>query len=298
MKTAVSGASGLIGTSLLSRLTSAGHQVLRLVRSRDTAADSVNWDPIQGTIASDRLKDIDAVVHLAGDNIAKGRWTATKKARIRDSRVKGTQFLCRTLAALEPRPSTLIAASAIGFYGSRNDLICDEQTTTGDDFLAEVCQTWEAVTESASAAGIRVVNLRIGIVLSPDGGALTPMLFPFKLGVGGRVGSGKQYWSWISLDDLVEIILHCLENESLSGPVNAVAPNPVTNFEFTKALGRTLRRPTILPIPAFVARSTLGEMADALILSSTRVEPKRLETSGFVFQHPTIDEALQHLLVR
>jgi hypothetical protein len=235
-------------------------------------------------------------VHLAGDNIASGRWTAVKKASIRTSRVQGTTVLCEALAQLVNPPKVLLSASAIGYYGDRGETTLREESPPGTDFLAEVCQAWEAATAPAVQRGIRVVRLRFGIVLSPAGGALAKMLTPFRLGLGGVVGTGKQYMSWITLDDVLGVIHHALNTETLQGPVNAVAPQPVTNQEFTSTLGKVLRRPTRLPLPAFAARLLFGEMADALLLASTRVVPARLVTSRYTFRHPALEEALQHLL--
>jgi uncharacterized protein (TIGR01777 family) len=242
------------------------------------------------------LEGLDAVVHLAGENIADGRWTDEKKRRIRESRVQGTRALCEALAQLENKPKVLVCASAIGYYGDRGETLVDENSSAGGGFLSDVCQEWEQATEPARKAGIRVVNLRIGVVLSPKGGALAKMLLPFQMGAGGNLGSGKQYMSFVALDDVVGAIYHALTTESLSGPVNAVAPNPVRNSEFTKALGKVLHRPTIAPVPAFGARLLFGEMADALLLSSTRVAPTRLLESGYKFQCPDIDSALRHVL--
>lgn len=238
----------------------------------------------------------DAVVHLAGENIARARWSERQKALIRDSRVKGTRLLCDLLARYSPPPKALVCASAVGYYGDRADEILKEESAPGSGFLADVCREWEAATQPAVERGIRVVNLRIGIVLSPMGGALAKMLTPFKLGVGGTIGSGRQYMSWIALDDVVGAIHFALTNESLHGPVNAVAPNPVTNREFTHTLGRVLSRPTLFPMPAFAARLVLGEMADALLLASARVEPAQLLASGFTFRHPDLEAALRALL--
>ena len=235
----------------------------------------VSWDPAKGTIDAGKLEGFDAVVHLAGENIAGGRWTEQRKARIRDSRVQGTRLLCEALAKLANKPKTLISASAIGYYGERGDEILDESSPPGSDmFLVEVCKEWEAATEAAVAAGIRVVNLRFGIILSPDGGALSMMLTPFKLGVGGVLGDGKQYMSWVALDDAVGTIEKSMADESINGPVNSVSPNPVTNHEFTKTLGKVLVRPTILPMPAFAARLAMGEMADELLLASAASCPR------------------------
>jgi uncharacterized protein (TIGR01777 family) len=298
MKIAVSGASGLVGSALLKKLKADQHEVVPLVRGTAGGVGAAGWDPDAGTIESEKMEGLQAVVHLAGENVATGRWTAEKKRKIRDSRVRGTKFLSETLTQLQQPPATLIAASAIGFYGNRGNELCDETTPSGDDFLADVCCEWEASTRVAQEAGIRVVNLRIGVVLSPEGGALAKMLFPFKMGGGGRVGSGQQIWSWITLDDLVGVVMHCLDGDSLAGPVNAVSPNSVTNAEFTKALGKVLHRPTLLPMPAFLARLLFGEMGEALILSSTHVLPRQLEQTGYQFQHAEIDQALEHLLLR
>jgi hypothetical protein len=236
------------------------------------------------------------VVHLAGENIASGRWNAARKARIRDSRVEGTALLARTLAELENPPSVLVCASAIGYYGDRGDEVLTEDSIPADDFLGTVCREWEAASAPAAEAGIRVVSLRFGVILARSGGALAKMLTPFKMGAGGKVGSGQQFMSWISLDDAVRTIDHAIATSDLSGPVNAVSPNPVTNAEFTRALGGELRRPTVLPMPAFAARLAFGEMADALLLASARVQPKRLVESGFEFRHPEIAPALRAVL--
>jgi len=241
------------------------------------------------------LNGFDAVVHLAGENIA-GRWSQAKKAAIRDSRIKGTRLLAETLTRANQPPRVMVSASAIGFYGDRGDVILDEKATMGSGFLADVCKEWEDATKPASDAGIRVVNLRIGVVLTPAGGALAKMLTPFKLGVGGIMGSGKQYWSWVAIDDVVGAIGHALTTESLFGPVNAVAPEAATNHDLTKTLGKVLSRPTIFPMPAFAARLALGEMADALLLSSARVSPMKLIESGYTFKYPSLESALRHVL--
>jgi len=296
VRVAISGSTGLVGSALIAKCEAEGHECRRIVRRDSPNKTDIYWDPASGSMHSENLSEVDAVVHLAGDNIAEGRWNAAKKNRIRFSRVDGTRLLCESLAQMDAPPDTLIAASAIGYYGSRGDEICNEENIPGSDFLADVCVEWEAATRAASEAGIRVVNLRIGVVLSTKGGALTKMLLPFKLCAGGRVGNGKQYWSWISLHDVVGAILHCIYNEQLSGPVNAVAPNPVTNLEFTKMLGKVLGRPTIIPMPAFMARLMLGEMADALLLSSTRVTPQKLQSEGYDFTHKQLEDALRDLL--
>jgi hypothetical protein len=242
------------------------------------------------------LSGIDALIHLAGESIAAGRWTATRKQRILDSRVKATRFISETISQLNPTPQVLVSASAIGYYGDRGSDVLSENSPPGKGFLADVCRQWEAATEPATRKGIRVVHLRIGIVLSPKGGALAKMLLPFKMGLGGRIGSGKQFWSWVSLDDLCAAIVHCIQATGLHGPVNIVSPAPVTNAEFTKALGRALGRPTIFPMPAFAARAALGEMADPLLLASARVEPGKLTSSRFEFRHPELEATLKSLL--
>ncbi|MDZ4848050.1 MAG: TIGR01777 family oxidoreductase [Pirellulaceae bacterium] len=294
MHIAVSGASGLVGSTLVPMLTTGGHTVTKLVR-RAPGEGEATWDP-QGKSDASSLEGIDAVVHLAGESIAASRWSAKVKDRIRSSRVQGTRALCESLAKMKSPPRVLVCASAIGYYGDRGDEILTEDSVAGQGFLADVAQEWEAATQPASAAGIRVVNLRFGVILSPKGGALAKMLLPFKLGIGGRVGSGKQYWSWISIDDAAGAVHHALMTDSLSGPVNGVAPNPVTNLEFTTTLGRVLRRPTIVPIPVSAARLALGEMADALLLASVRVEPKKLIRTGYEFRQPTLETAFRHLL--
>ncbi len=301
MKVIVTGSTGLVGQALIRSLISEGHGVTRLVRGeaqtfRAPNSVAVQWDPVTGVVDAEELEGHDAAVHLAGESIADGRWTDEKKRRIRDSRVVGTRLFAETLAGLKDKPKVLVSASAIGFYGNRGSEVLVEESAAGDDFLSEVCREWEKAALPASQAGIRIVHLRIGVVLSADGGALQKMLTPFKLGVGGKVGSGEQYMSWITLDDLVGIIRYALTNEEMRGPVNAVAPNPVTNAEFTKALGNVLGRPTIFPMPAFAARLAFGEMADALLLSSTRVEPARLKESGFKFAEAEIEGALRQAL--
>jgi hypothetical protein len=297
MNVLVTGSTGLVGSAVVAFLTSSGHQVTRLVRTTPTpGAAEVYWDPDAKTIATPALEGLDAVVHLAGENIATGRWNPAKKRRIRDSRVQGTRVLCDALAQLVDPPKILVSASAIGYYGDRGDRIMREESRPGTDFLAEVCREWEAATAPAEERGLRVVHLRIGVVLTPSGGALHKMLTPFKLGTGGIIGNGQQYVSWIALDDVVGIVHYVLTTDTLRGPVNAVSPHPVTNQEFTKTLGQVLKRPTVFPMPSFAARVLFGEMADALMLSSTRVEPARLIESGYAFQVPELDGALRHLL--
>jgi len=298
MHVVVSGSRGLVGSALVPFLTTGGHRVTRLVRGIAAGPDETAWDPARGLIDASRLDGVDAVVHLAGENIAAGRWTPARKAEIRRSRVFGTRNLCEVLARLPHPPKVLVSASAIGLYGDRGAEILTEESAAGTGFLAEVCREWEAAAEPAARVGIRVVNLRFGMVLSPTGGALKKMLLPFKLGMGGRIGSGEQFTSWIALDDVIGAIHHVLCEESVRGAVNAVAPDPVTNGEFTRTLARVLRRPTLLPVPAFAARLAFGEMADALLLAGARVMPARLQASGYRFRFPDLESALRHLLGR
>lgn len=297
MKMLVSGSNGLIGSHLVPFLEGKGHEVVRLVRGKaDPREREISWNPADGTLNAADLEKLDAVVHLAAENVGNARWTPEKKALIRSSRVEGTRLLAETLSRLSYPPRVLVCASAVGYYGDRGSEVLQEESEAGSGFLAGVVREWEAASKAAAEKGIRVVNLRIGIVLSSKGGALARMLIPFKLGVGGKVGSGKQYISWITMEDLVRSVLHVLVNNSLQGPVNAVAPNPVTNLEFAKTLGRVLDRSTFLATPAFVARLALGEAAKDLLLASARVHPTRLEASGFAFEHPVLEEALRHVL--
>jgi uncharacterized protein (TIGR01777 family) len=296
---AVTGASGLVGAGLRPALAAQGHAVLPLVRGGAPAPGErvVRWDPAAGTLAAADLEGVDAVVHLAGEGIA-GRWTAAKKARIRDSRLRSTALLAGTLARLARPPRVLVSASAIGWYGDRGDEVLTEASPAGAGFLAEVCREWEAAAGPAALVGIRVVHLRIGMALSRRGGGLAALLPAFRLGLGGPIGRGAQWMSWIALDDLVGAIVHALGADTLAGPVNAVAPHPVTNREFTRTLARVLRRPAFLPFPTLAARLLLGEMADALLLASTRVLPLRLTASGYAFEHPELRGALRAELGR
>ena len=302
MKIIVTGSTGLVGTALVRSLLAEGHQVTRMVRGgsqtfRAPGTSAVSWDPETGIVNAAELEGHDAVVHLAGEPVAAGRWTDEKKRRIRDSRVKSTRLLAETLASLKDKPKVLVSASAIGFYGDRGGEVLHEESASGEDFLSEVCREWEKAALPASQAGIRVVHLRIGIVISAEGGALAKMLTPFKLGLGGPIGGGNQYMSWVALDDVVGIIKHALTHEEVRGPVNTVAPQPVTNAEFAKALGRALNRPAVLPTPAFALRLALGrEMADALLLGGARVEPARLKATGYQFAYPELEGALRHVL--
>ena len=299
MKILVSGSTGFIGSALVPFLTSDGHSVVQLLRKPvATVNPTLTWDPAAGRLDAAAFEGFDAVVHLAGESIASGRWTAAKKERIRSSRVDATRLLCNALARLGRPPKALICASAIGYYGDRGDEVLREESAPGRDFLAGVCRDWEAACEPAARKGIRVVNLRFGVVLGRGGGALARMLPPFRLGLGGRIGSGRQYMSWIALDDAVGAVQHALATGALRGPANAVAPRAVTNQEFTRTLGRTLGRPTLFPMPAFAARLAFGEMADALLLGSARVEPARLLASGYRFRHGDLEGSLRHLLDR
>ncbi len=296
MHVAVTGSRGLLGSALIPSLTSSGNRVTRLFRSGDLGPDDVAWNPSQGLTHPSRLDAVDAVVHLAGENIAAGRWTPARKAAIRSSRVDATRTLCEGLARLPHPPSVLLSASAVGFYGDRGDEILTEASPGGTGFLAAVCCEWEAATEPASRTGIRVVQLRFGMILSATGGALRKMVTVFRLGAGGRVGSGTQCISWIAIDDAVGAIHHVLSDVSVQGPVNVVAPEPVTNAEFTRTLARVLRRPALVPLPAFAARLVFGEMADALLLAGARVQPTRLQAAGYAFRFPALEGALRHLL--
>ena len=293
MRVLISGASGLIGQALTRALTARGHEPVALVR-RAPREGEVQWSPGE-PLDPEKLAGCDAVVHLAGKNIA-GYWTEKFKQEVRDSRVRGTQTLANAAAGSyrqRGQPRVFLSASAIGYYGDRGDELLTEESGPGQGFLADLAQQWEAATGPARDAGIRVVNLRIGVVLARGGGALQPMVLPFRLGLGGRIGSGKQYWSWISLEDVVGAILFALQNESLRGPVNVVSPEPARNEEFVRALGAELHRPTIFPFPAFVVRALLGEMGDAALLGSARVEPSKLKAEGYQFVHPDLKSAIQ-----
>jgi uncharacterized protein len=293
----LSGASGLIGSAVSARLVSEGHRVSALVR-RAPEPGQIRWDPEAGLLDPEHLEGVQAVVHLAGENVG-ARWTAARKRRIRSSRVQGTRLLSEALARLRRPAAVLISASAVGIYGNRGEEVLDEQSPPGDpkeDFLAAVGQEWEAAADPARAAGVRVVHPRLGLVLSPAGGALGRMLPPFRLGLGGRLGSGSQWMSWIAIDDVVAALLHLLFTSTTAGAVNVTSPQPVRNREFTQALGRVLSRPTPFPLPAAALRLTLGQMADATLLGSTRVLPRRLEQTGFRFSYPDLEGALRHVL--
>jgi uncharacterized protein (TIGR01777 family) len=292
----VSGASGLIGRALIRHLTDRGYQVRTLVRHAPRLGE-VSWDPAMGLLDPGQLTGVQAVVHLAGENIG-ARWTSARKARIRSSRLQGTRLLSEALASLRPPPGVMVSASAVGVYGSRGDEILTEESQPGDrlDFLAALVQDWEAAAEPARQAGIRVVHPRFGLALSREGGALAKMLPPFRLGLGGRLGTGLQWMSWIAMDDLVAAVLHLIRAETLHGAVNVTSPEPSRNADFTRTLGDVLRRPTAFAVPSAALHLAFGEMADATLLASTRVLPNRLVSSGFSFEYPGLEPALRHVL--
>ena len=297
MKILITGSSGFIGAELLAYLRGRGHEVRRLVRKEaQLKEDCILWDPQHHELNPADFEGFDVVINLAGENIMGGRWTPEKKRKIKESRIMGTRILCELISRLQSPPRLLISASAIGFYGNRGDKLVSEDSPPGEGFLSEVCQKWESATESLVKKGIQVVKLRIGIVLSFKGGALGKMLIPFKLGLGGKIGSGRQWMSWISMDDLMGIFLHIIGHSEIQGPVNAVTPNPVTNRAMTKVLGRILHRPTIFPIPAFIVRLIFGEMADEMFLSSTRVVPNVLLQTGYSFLYPDLKGAITHIV--
>ena len=299
MDIAVTGSHGFIGSALLPALTSEGHRPVRVVRSRAAGEDELSWDPEAGTIDAAGLEGIGGVVHLAGAGIGDKRWTDTRKRLILESRTKGTSLLARTLAGLQHPPSTLISASAIGYYGNRGDEPLDEQSAPGTDFVARVCVQWEGAAAPAADAGIRVARVRNGVVLGRGGGVLPRLLLPFRLGLGGRIASGRQYMSWISIDDEVRAIVHALTRDGVAGPVNLTGPAPVTNDEFTKTLGRVVRRPTVIPTPLLPVRARYGsELVQHLLVEGQRVLPKRLEATGYAFRHPTLEDALRAVVDR
>jgi uncharacterized protein (TIGR01777 family) len=296
MTVAITGASGLIGQALTHLLRSGGHRVVPM--HRKPADDGFQWDPSGDAWDPGPLEEVDAVVHLAGESLFGLRWTEEKKERILSSRKDGTRVLCQALAGLRGKPKVLVSASAVGFYGDRDSALITEESAPGKGFLARVCRAWEDATAPARRAGIRVVNLRTGVVLSPAGGALGTMLLPFKVGVGGRLGSGRQYVSWIDLDDETGLIYHALRERSVKGAVNATAPHPVQNSTFTTVLGRVLNRPTLIPVPSLAVKGLFGEMGTALLLQGARVVPRKAEATGFEFRYPSLEESLRFQLGR
>lgn len=295
MNILISGAGGMIGGALRTALIKRGDRTLCLVRDRArTGGDAVFWNPESGEIDVERLADVEAVIHLAGENIAAGRWTSARKTRIMESRRRGTRLLAETVAGMPRKPGVFISASAVGRYGDRGDEILTEGSAAGSGFLAEVCQEWEQATQPAEAAGIRVARLRFGVVLGSQGGALKKMLPPFRMGLGGPIAGGRQWMSWIALEDAVAAIVHAMEGLELSGALNVVSPNPATNAEFTRTLAQTLRRPAIWPVPGFAVKALCGEMGEATVLASCRAEPRRLVESGFHFRYPDLKGALAH----
>ncbi len=295
MKVLIAGAGGLVGSALIPALEAEGSEVTRLVRS-SAGAGEIEWHPNNDQIDATKLEGFDAIINFAGENIAGGRWTDEQKRKIRDSRVNGTHLLSEAIAGLKQKPKVFLCASATGIYGDRDDETLDEQSDSGGGFLAGVCREWEKATEPAAAAGVRTVNLRFGPILAREGGMLAKLLTPFKMGMGGKVGSGKQYISWVAIDDAVNAIKLALKDESIRGPLNIVSPHPVTNEEFTKTLGHVLNRPTALSMPAFAARLAFGEMADEMLLTSQRVIPKRLNDAGYEFEYPELEGAFRKYL--
>ena len=295
MNVLITGSSGLIGTQLTRFLTENGHHVYRMQRNGQSD-QPFSWDPAGGNSSMDDAIQLDAVINLSGASIADGRWTEKRKKLILESRINSTRLLAETLAGMQNRPGVFISGSAIGFYGDSGEQVVDEDSKPGSNFLATVAQQWEEATQAASAAGIRTVNMRTGVVLSPEAGMLDKLLLPFKLGLGGIVGNGKQYLSWVSIHEIVNMIQFLLENESLSGPVNLVAREPVTNHTFTKTLGAVLKRPTLIPLPAYAVKLAFGEMGEELLLSGARVMPKRLTEAGYEFVDISLEAALRSLL--
>lgn len=295
---AITGASGLIGSALADALAADGYVVRRFVRvGRQARPGDILWDPVRQVLEPAELEGVDAVVHLAGEPIGQ-RWTSAVRRRIRESRIAGTRLLAASIASLSRPPRVFASGSAMGIYGSRGDEVLSETSPIGDDFLAELAADWEAEADRAAPAGVRVVKLRTGLVLSPRGGALARLLLPFRLGVGGRVGSGRQWVSWIALSDTVRAIRHVMASDGVAGPVNLAAPTPVTNAELSSTLGKVLHRPALIPVPAVALRAVFGEMADATLLASQRMQPRRLLESGFQFDHPRLESALRYELGR
>ncbi len=296
MNIVISGASGLIGTALVKALRANNHNVITLVRRKPVNDSEIFWEPLSGEIESDKLNGIDCVINLSGENIASGRWTKAKKKRILDSRVNSTALLCKSFVKLDRPPSILLSASAIGYYGNHKTVKVSENSPSGKGFIAEVCRQWEDATEICIKAGIRVVNCRFGVVLSAYGGALKKMLPAFKMGLGGKLGTGEQFMSWISIEDCIRVLLFILENKNIKNAVNIVSPAPVTNHEFTKALAKILRRSSLFPVPEFVIKTLFGEMGRELLLEGCKIIPEKLLNSGFKFKHSDIDSALEDIL--
>jgi uncharacterized protein (TIGR01777 family) len=295
MRVLISGATGFIGSALAAHMKAAGHDVAALTRHPRSPQD-IAWNPASGRIDAERLEGFDAVVHLAGESLANGRWSPARKQQLRASRVDATALLARTLAARARRPGVLISASAVGIYGDRGDQPLDESSPAGAGFLSDLAREWEAAAGPAEAAGIRVVHPRLGLVLDPAGGALEPLLPMARLGLGGPLGSGRQWWSWVTRDDVIRVLAFLIEDPRMSGPVNVVAPEAVRQREFARTLGRVLGRPAFLPAPAFALALMLGEMAGAMLLAGQHVHPARLDTAGFAFQDPALEPALRRLL--
>jgi uncharacterized protein (TIGR01777 family) len=293
---AISGASGLIGSTLATQLVASGLAVRKFTRKDGGGVEAIHWDPARGALLPEQIDGLDAIVHLAGESIAGGRWTRARMAAIRDSRVRGTGLIASTIAKLTHKPKVLVCASAVGFYGDRGDDAVDESSAPGTGFLADVCQAWEAAARPAVDAGVRVVWLRFGVVLAVQGGALERMLTPFKLGLGGRLGSGRQWMPWIAVTDAVAAIEVALARNDMHGAYNVVAPEAVTNATFTRTLARVLRRPAFLPVPAFALRLAFGRFADEALLAGSKVTPKRLVDAGFRFKWPQLEPALRHVL--
>ena len=296
MRIAITGASGLVGSALVPFLQRHGHEVLRLVRRTPQGPTEHRWSPDSGIVDASTAGPVDGVIHLAGESVAGGRWTPAMKARIRDSRVGPTHALARSLVGMPARPRVFICASAMGFYGNRGDEVLTEASPRGNGFLADVCEAWEAAAQPAREAGIRVVHPRFGIILDARGGALVKMMLPFRLGLGGRLGPGTQYWSWVGIEDVLGALLFALTRDEISGPINVTAPLAVTNAEFTRTLGVVLRRPTVFPVPGVLLKALVGEMAEAELLSSKRVTPAALQQAGFTFKHPRLEHALRFTL--
>lgn len=298
LKILISGASGLIGSSLIPFLTTGGHEVYRLVRKKPASDKEIFWDPAKGIINPDDLEGFDAIIHLAGENIGESRWTSEKKRIFVESRTKGTSLLADTVVSLKNPPEVFVSASATGFYGDRGNEVLNERSSKGSLFISDLCDAWERASKGIRKRGIRLVNARIGVVMTPSGGALSKMLPIFKLGLGGRTGQGNQFTSWISMDDVLSGIYHIIKNESVSGPVNLVSPFPVTNGQLSSILGKILERPVFFDIPERLLKMVFGQMADEILLASTRVHPEKLLNSGFTFLEPDIEQALRNCLGR